>query len=215
MNAIEEVKILFAFIRNSNSSGEVDFKKTTISKDLEDIGIPIEKIENFLFEKTKEAVISYEEIGEEGFEPIIIASISKQTHKYMEAKINEAEQELLNANERLRDLLSFDPKQLSKDIASSHEKLLEAKNKIEKSEILRPLMQPLSKIMSHLNSVKRVSDSYDEIYKNIIKPSQEEGRLGIKATVKWAIISIVISTLASLILSNWNSIRSLFTAYHK
>jgi hypothetical protein len=59
----------------------------------------------------------------------------------------------------------------------------------------------LDKIEEHFKSLSVVANNYEEVYKNIILPVKEEGKSGIKQTVKWAIISIIVSTIISMILS--------------
>jgi hypothetical protein len=55
-----------------------------------------------------------------------------------------------------------------------------------------------------------VADRYEDVYKNIIRPVQLEGKSGVEATVRWAIISIVASTAISVLLGNWKEIVQLF-----
>lgn len=57
-----------------------------------------------------------------------------------------------------------------------------------------------------------VANNYDEVYKNIIKPIQREGEQGVRQTVKWAIISIVISTFLRFYVSifyNWELVNNI------
>lgn len=69
----------------------------------------------------------------------------------------------------------------------------------------------LKKIRHHFESDSAISSNYEEIYKNIIRPVQKEGRSAVKATVKWAIINIFLSTGISLKVSNWGKVIALFS----
>jgi len=80
---------------------------------------------------------------------------------------------------------------------------------IKGNELLKPMESPLREIQQHFKSVSVVSSGYEDIYKNIIRPVQEEGRSGVKATVRWAVISIIISTALSWAISNFNKISAL------
>jgi hypothetical protein len=71
----------------------------------------------------------------------------------------------------------------------------------------------LREIQSHFDSISVVSEGYEHIYKNIIRPVQEEGKSGVKATVKWAILSILISTAISLAISNWLFLKDGFRTF--
>jgi len=59
---------------------------------------------------------------------------------------------------------------------------------IKGNELLKPMESPLREIQQHFKSVSVVSSGYEDIYKNIIRPVQEEGCSGVKATVRWAVI---------------------------
>lgn len=212
MSAIDEVKILLAFIRNADSQGNIDFKATNISHDLSILNIESNALDTFLLQATEKGVIGYEEIGDEGFEPIIIASINPSVHLYLLEKMNGIEKEMQDINHRLTSILNFNPAQLSKEISLTQKKLIEVKEKIRGDKVLESLNVPINLIATHFEGVKRVSESYEEIYKNIIRPVQEEGRHGIRATVKWAILSVVISSVISIIIGNWGTIVNLFKA---
>lgn len=58
-----------------------------------------------------------------------------------------------------------------------------------------------------------MAEKYEDVYKNIIRPVQLEGESGVKATVRWAIISIVASTAISVALGNWKEFIELFKKF--
>ena len=83
------------------------------------------------------------------------------------------------------------------------------KEKALENDLLKPILRPIEQIESQFKSVEAVSRIYDDVYKNIIRPIQKEGEAGVKQTVKWAIISIVASTLLSVLIGNWESLYKL------
>lgn len=103
-------------------------------------------------------------------------------------------------------ILSHDPEKLKNDIEKSKEHIFEVRKKINSSEMLRPLDKQLSSIEAHFNSIGRVADIYDDVYKNILKPVQEEGCSGVRATARWAIFSIILSWG----LANYSAISEFF-----
>ena len=109
----------------------------------------------------------------------------------------------------IKDLLTFDPEKLIKNIEKAQKDLNSAKEKALENDLLKPILRPIEQIESQFKSVEAVSRIYDDVYKNIIRPIQKEGEAGVKQTVKWAIISIVASTLLSVLIGNWESLYKL------
>ena len=105
---------------------------------------------------------------------------------------------ILELNQRITEILTFDPKKLSTEIKSTENIIKLTKEQIKSNPILNSLSAQLSQIEMHFNSLSLVANNYEEIYKNIILPVKEEGKSGIRQTVKWAIISIIASTLISV-----------------
>ena len=139
----------------------------------------------------------YEEIGEDGFKPIIMAGVSCHTHEYLAALIESVSEENASLENRITEILTFNPKLLSKTISETQNKLDEAGKLISGNDLLKAIEKPLNEIQHHFESVSAMSSNYENIYKNIIRPVQEEGRGGVKATVMWAVISIIVSTCIS------------------
>jgi hypothetical protein len=206
MTLIDELKILLFFIRNSDKNGNIDFTQSEITFGLYSLGISSNLIDNYLYEKTEEGIIHYEEIGEDGFAPIIMASTTAKTHPYISKKIEQLEADFQSLENRITAILTFNPSKLSNEITETLRTIKKVENEISKNPVLVALKSPLAAIVTHFDSVKKVSESYEEIYKNIIKPVQDEGKAGIKATVKWAIISLIASAVISILISNWDKI---------
>ncbi|BFT30563.1 hypothetical protein D210916BOD24_17390 [Alteromonas sp. D210916BOD_24] len=209
ISKFQEIKLLLAFIRHADEKGKVNFDKTNIGEDLGKIVWNGNWIDSLLYKLNEAGVLHYEEIGEDGFKPIIMAGVSSHTHEYLAGLIESVNEEHNALESRISEILTFNPKLLSKTISDTQAKLDEVAAHIGGNELLKPIEKPLKEIRHHFQSVNAVSSNYEDIYKNIIRPVQEEGRSGVKATVKWAVISIILSTCISLAISNWNKISAI------
>ena len=209
ISKFQEIKLLLAFIRHADEKGNVDFDKTNIGEELGKIVWNGNWIDSLLYNLNEAGVLYYEEIGEDGFKPTIIAGVSPHTHKYLAGLIESVHEEHDSLEARISEILTFNPNLLSKTISDTQAKLDEVATHIGGNELLKPIEEPLKEIKHHFESVNAVASNYENIYKNIIRPVQEEGRSGVKATVKWAVISILLSTCISLAISNWSNISAL------
>jgi hypothetical protein len=211
ISKLQEIRMLLAFVRHADSNGNVDFDKTEIYSDLRKIEANGNRIEALLYNLNNAGILTYEEIGEEGFAPIIISSINSTTHQYLSDLVESIQSEYHSLEQRITEILTFNPGQLSEKISDTKKKLDEVEKLIKGNELLKPMEKPLREIQHHFKSVSAVSNGYEDIYKNIIRPVQEEGRSGVKATVKWAILSIFISTALSWLISNYNTVAALLS----
>ena len=75
------------------------------------------------------------------------------------------------------------------------------KEQLSNNPLFNSLKPQIDEIEKNLNSVDKVATNYEDVYKNIILPVKKEGESGVKQTVKWAIISIVISSIISGLIS--------------
>ncbi|MBD3658313.1 MULTISPECIES: hypothetical protein [Marinobacter] len=206
----QELRILLAFIKNANEKGEVDFMGSEVGSDLSGIVTNGNRLDAALYELNEAGIIYYEEVGEEGFRPFIGAGINSKSHSRVAELVSSIEDDYDSIEQRITEILTFNPEQLSETISDTQRKLDEVSRQISSNELLKPLERPLSEIRHHFRSVSTVSKHYEDVYKNIIRPVQEEGQSGVRATVKWAIISIVVSTGLSFLVSNWGTISALF-----
>ncbi|WP_370244411.1 hypothetical protein [Alteromonas abrolhosensis] len=212
ISKFQEIQLLLAFIKYSDAEGSVDFENTEIGTELSKIVWNGNWIDSLLYKLNEADVLYYEDIGEDGFKPTIIAGVSSHTHEYLAGLIESVKQEHEALNARITEILTFSPDLLSKTISETQSKLNDVSTHIQGNELLKPMEKPLNEIRHHFKSVNRVASNYEDIYKNIIRPVQEEGRSGVKATVRWAVISIVLSTCISLVISNWGKISALFAS---
>lgn len=196
-----KAKILAVLLKISNDKGEVEFK----SDDIKQLWSIKGADEDRLWELNEVGAICFEQIGEDGFAPIIMCSTNEKTYEHLLNCLAQLSNDQNLLNDRVSSLLNHDPKKLMGDISRTKKHINEAKKQIGKNELLKPLQTPLNDIEQHFDSISRVAENYDDVYKNILKPVQEEGKSGVKATVRWAIISIV----ASWLLTNYSTIKSL------
>lgn len=197
-----KAKILSVLLKISDEKGSVDFQ----SDDIRQLWAINGANEDRLWELNKVGAIWFEQIGEDGFAPITVCNTEPETFDHLLNCLAQLSNDQNLLNNRVTSLLNHDPKKLMSDIEETKAHIHEAKAQISKSDLLKSLQKPLNDIEVHFESISRVANNYDDVYRNILKPVQEEGKSGVKATVRWAIISIV----ASWLLTNYSSIKSLF-----
>lgn len=207
----QEIRILYALVSHANAEGKIDFEKENIAEVLDAILSNGNHLSSILYELDEAGIIEYAEIGEDGFNPIIFGSINSHTLNYLSGLIESTEKEHKELEAKITEILSFNPKQLTSQIEETKRKLNETVKQIKGNELLYPLQKPISEIQHHFESISMVSKSYEDIYKNIIRPIQDEGKAGVQATVKWAILGIFFSTIISVIIGNWKELIALFT----
>lgn len=207
--SFQNIRLLQTLIKYSDSNSSIDTKNNEVWKELNKIFPNGNLLDQRLYELDREGIIYYEEIGEDGFAPIVLAGIKKETHLFLTQLIEKTEIEVINIEQMIKDLLTFDPELLTQNIEKAQKDLNHAKKQALSNEILKPILKPIAQIENQFKSVVAVSRVYDDVYKNIIKPIQKEGEAGVKQTVRWAIISIVASTFLSLLIGNWKDIYEL------
>lgn len=207
MTKYEEVYLINSILSDAQPDKSIDLDDKTIWSSLflsEETKIH----EDYFLELNDKGILNYEEIGEEGFSPIKMCSLLPDTNLYLKQLLHELEigekedkNSIINLNQRITEILTFDPNKLSAEIKSTENIIKQTKEQINANPILKSLSTPLDQIELHFNSLSLVADNYEQIYKNIILPVKEEGRSGIRQTVRWAIISIIASTLISVVIT--------------
>jgi hypothetical protein len=104
--------------------------------------------------------------------------------------------------EELELTYGFLPEKIVNEIIDSKEKLAVILADIDKVDYLTPFKPKIEEVSQYLEITEKVIKNYENIYLNIIKPLKKEGEQGIKATVRWAIFGIIITTLFSFYLSS-------------
>lgn len=196
-----KAKILTVLLKIADAKGDIDYNSDEAQLLWDIKGFD----EDRLWELNQSGAIYFEKIGEDGFRPITMCGIKPETYDHILNALAQFTNDQNLLNERVTTLLNHDPNKLMGEIAKTQNHIQEAKEKIHKNELLKSLERPLIDIEEHFNSIRKVAENYDDVYKNILRPVQEEGKSGVKATVRWAIISIV----ASWILSNYQDLQEI------
>lgn len=196
-----KAKILTVLLKIADAKGDIDYNSDEAQLLWDIKGFD----EDRLWELNQSGAIYFEQIGEDGFRPITMCGIKPETYDHLLNALAQFTNDQNLLNERVTTLLNHDPNKLMGEIAKTQNHIQEAKEKIQKNELLKSLERPLIDIEEHFNSIRKVAENYDDVYKNILRPVQEEGKSGVKATVRWAIISIV----ASWILSNYQDLQEI------
>ncbi|WP_426054704.1 hypothetical protein [Janthinobacterium sp. PSPC2-1] len=209
----QKARLLGSFILHSHGKGEiVDQEKffAEIGQLFSNGNVLVQQ----LFELNNERIVDYDEIGEDGFAPIIMVGCTERTHEHLATLLQEIDEDMEDLRRRLAEILTFDPERLKNEISGAEAQIKSARRLAEESPLLKPLLPQISSIEKHFHGVAAVADKYEDVYKNIIRPVQLEGQSGVKATVQWAIISIFVSTLISVFLGNWKDILEIFRKLH-
>lgn len=202
-------RLLASFIRYADEKGSIELRDEFF-EEISALYSNGNVLSQHLCELSEAGIVYYEEIGEDGFAPIIMVGCTKQTAGHLAGLLKEIEDDLETLRRRINEILTFDPDRLKSEIHGAEQKLGAARKSAEENELLRPLLRQIGEIEKYLNGVSAVADKYDDVYKNIVRPVQLEGRSGVEATVRWAVISIVASTAISVVLGNWKEIVQLF-----
>ena len=207
---IQAARILAAFIRYKDEKGSVEKRLQELFEYLGRFFPNGNVLEEHLYDLNQQGSIYYEELGEDGFKPIVLAGCTGTTAEHLSILLDEIDNDLESLDGRIREILTFNPDRLKSDIVSAEAQLRDTRTAVEASDLLKPLLPQIASIEKHFKGVSAVAERYEEVYKNIIRPVQLEGAEGVKATVRWAIYSIIASTFISLVISNWKDIVEIF-----
>lgn len=209
LTTIQVARILAIFIRYADEKGSIE-RLDDLFQELGKIFPNGNVLEGYLYELSQQGSIHYEEIGEDGFKPIILAGTTPKTAEHLTVLLSKSDDDLESLEGRIKDILTFNPDRLRSEISDAEAQLVDAKEKVKANEMLRPLLRQIETIEKHFHGVAAVAERYEEVYKNIIRPVQLEGEAGVKATVRWAIYSIIVSTLISIAIGNRKDIVEIF-----
>ena len=207
MTKYEEIYLIAGLIAKADQDGQVNFGDPGFWSSLL-LTDATAVSEDYFLELAEKHVLDYDEIGDEGSAPIVMCFITPQTTDYLRKLIHDLESDRKNASEeisalqtRIREILTFDPQKLSKEINATASTIAQTRLQLQANPVLAPLLPQLNQIETHFESLSMVANHYENVYKNIVLPVKEEGRSGIRQTVKWAIISIIVSTILSAVIS--------------
>jgi len=154
---------------------------------------------------------------EEIYYPDFEYTYNKNTFKFIREhiilRIREDRESLLRQvselKNELKSVYGFSPTSISNKIQDTNENIEKLLKTIKENKMLSSLENPVLEFAEYTRKIKDINESYQDIYEVIIKPIQKEGEKGVRATVRWAIISITVATLISIVVSNWSSIKTI------
>lgn len=206
-------RVLACFIRHADEKGFINQKNEKFFDELGRLFSNGNILDQHLYELNEAGFIYYEQVGEDGFSPYIGAGCTKQTATHLAVLLEEMESDLIGLQRRISEILTFDSDRLKSEITEAETQLKAARKSAEENDLLKPLLGHIGEIERNFRAVSSVAEKYEDVYKNIIRPVQLEGESGVKATVRWAIISIVASTAISVALGNWKEFIELFKKF--
>jgi len=173
-------------------------------------GQNISETENFLRSLIKPHILNLEIYAEDGYDAEWSIKIlnMKALISYLENAIKTKNDEIKSKDDKIQtlikeknDILSYNPETINESICKAQDNIKAIKDAIANTDLLASLLPTINQTEEYIKSVSEINNNYVSIYKNIILPIQKEGESGVKATVKWAIISIILSTIISTIIT--------------
>lgn len=203
----EEIYLISQLLSKSEKDGyvelnnEIDFKDYFLNENTK-------LHEDYFYELNQKSILKYEQILVDDAKVDTYCYVTANTSLYLKDLINKTveedkrnKQDITILNNRINEILTFNPQRLSNEIKSIEGTIIKTKAQLNSNPILQPLASQLDKVEAHFKSLSVVANNYEEVYKNIILPVKEEGKSGVRQTVKWAIISIIVSTIFSILIS--------------
>ena len=207
--AMTKAMAIAALMKIAPNGTHVDFRAENITE-LWETGAS----EDLLFELDQEGALIFEGVGDYDLLCYTTAasadhlmSYLKQAREEQDHTLTNVQDELIQTKATLAEIYQHNPDELRKKIQSSREHIENARITIKQDRLLAPLGEHLNEIQRHFDSLAVVAQDYSAVYSNILKPVEEEGKKGVRATVRWAVIGII----ASVVLSNFAAIKALFS----
>lgn len=144
-NYLKEIRLLQVLIKyadDSNSINVCDDLWGELNKFFGNANL----LESKLYEFSEEKVIYFEMIGEDGFKPITLMGITEKTHNYLSELMGILESEVLLLENKLQDLIGFDPNEVKINIFKAQYDINNAKKIAKENKILEPLIEQISQI---------------------------------------------------------------------
>jgi hypothetical protein len=186
-----------------------------------DFGDWEETIVKLLDWMTKEKILSYEKYYNDmvvvGFE-IKLNYTKAKDYYYNNSSIalkesielyeKEYEDLKIDLNNKIREItsdlesiLEYSPTKIQIEISKTRNSIQTILKEVNSDQLLDPLKVKLNLLSKYIDEVDSINKTYLMVYKNLIKPIKDEGVNSIRITVKWAIISILITSLVSIIIT--------------
>ena len=163
---------------------------------------------NVLKKLAERGAVHFDDVEDEGFKPITYAIPGPRVHECIAEEIDAITKlysdSVLAADaekSRIANLIGFDLDGIRNSFDKLNNEIGKAAELAETSEGLRYLKPEIGKLADSFLSLRGVLNHYEDIYRNVLAPIQKEGEKSLKATARWAIIGIVLSTIASIILT--------------
>ncbi|NCC68009.1 MAG: hypothetical protein EOM14_07410 [Clostridia bacterium] len=170
--------------------------------------INIVDLENYFRELSFKGIIEFAVFAEDGFEADfdfgvvdndkLLAELDSVILGYQE-QINKLNTELDNCKNTCNSILTFDPNEMSSTLQAAEKDIITLKKAALTNDIFKALIPTIEKMEEYVQNVNAVNTSYVEVYKHIVKPIKEESTSGVRATAKWAIITLIITTVISIV----------------
>lgn len=167
-------------------------------------------LEQYFHELSAKGIIDFNIYAEDGFEAefyiglkditLLLQELDAIIQHYREEqqKLND---ELQKCKNEYNSILTFNPHEMSDTLKTAIGDINKLKQTASTNDIFTPLLPTIEKMKNYIDEIETVNGAYSEVYKNIINPIKVESASGVKATVNWAIISIIVSTVISIILN--------------
>lgn len=119
MTKVEEIFLISNLLRGADDKNSVDLKDAKVWKSLF-LYDETKIYEDYFLELDEKGILNYEEVGEDGFAPIIMCSVTTRTSNYLRQLLRDSqnyidskEQEIKDLDNRVLEILTFDPKKIT------------------------------------------------------------------------------------------------------
>ena len=196
-------------ILKHQEKGKLEFGESSFH-DIFDKNQDILKTEEYVRELNEKRIIDFWLYADDGFEAEWTIEIlnMKELVTCLDEAISKKNSEIKDRDEKIQSLinekneiLSYDPEAVKESISNAQKNINTIKSTIAETDLLSSLMPTIEQTEKYISSVSEVNNDYVNVYKNIILPLKKESESGVNATVKWAIIGIIASTVVSIVLN--------------
>lgn len=196
-------------ILKHQEKGKLEFGESSFH-DIFDKNQDILKTEEYARELNGKRIIDFWLYADDGFEAEWTIEIlnMKELVTCLDEAISKKNSEIKDRDEKIQSLinekneiLSYDPEAVKESISNAQKNINTIKSTIAETDLLSSLMPTIEQTEKYISSVSEVNNDYVNVYKNIILPLKKESESGVNATVKWAIIGIIASTVVSIVLN--------------
>ncbi len=101
----------------------------------------------------------------------------------------------------IEEVMQYSPTLISTQVETVKSDLEVINKKLESNELFKPFLKTIKNLENYVLEIEKINGIYNIIYKNLIKPVRLEGTKGIKTTTVWAIVSIVLTSIASILIN--------------